>query len=344
MSIQDGDVVLDVRDLQTYFFTGAAVVKAVDGVSYQVKRGECVAIVGESGCGKSASAMSVLRLIPYPPGVIVGGEVLFKGEDLVQAPESRMREIRGNRIAMVFQEAGTSLNPVLTVGKQITETITLHRRTNRAESRREAVELLRMVGIPDAEKRINDYPHQFSGGMQQRIMIAIALSCQPEVIIADEPTTALDVTVQAQVLELMDRLRETHGTAIVIITHNLGVVARYVDRVNVMYAGKIIESGPTDKIYGDPLHPYTLGLLQSVPRLDIRADKDLRVIKGQPPNMAALPPGCSFAPRCPFVMDRCAVEEPRLVEETPQHFRACFADVEDLRRSKRESHAAEFAD
>jgi oligopeptide transport system ATP-binding protein len=324
--------VLEVKDLRTYFYTKEGVVKAVDGLSYHVKKGECVGLVGESACGKSVSAMSVLRLIPYPPGIIVGGEILFKGEDLLQATEERMRDIRGNRIAMVFQEPTTSLNPVLTVGRQISESLTLHRGMEKDEATAESVKLLQLVGIPDADRRVKDHPHQFSGGMQQRIMIAMALSCDPELLIADEPTTSLDVTVQAQLLEILANLRSEYGTAVIIITHNLGVVARYVDRVNVMYAGNLVETGPTDVIYSRPKHPYTLGLLASVPRLDSPRKETLRVIKGLPPNMAQLPAGCPFAPRCDYAMDRCREERPPLEEVGEDHYRACFYDAEKLKR------------
>lgn len=327
------EVVLDIRDLATQFYSKGGIVKAVDGVSFDVREGECLAIVGESGCGKSATAMSILRLIPFPPGVIAGGEVLFRGEDLTQASEARMREVRGNQISMVFQEAGTALNPALTVGNQIMETIQLHRSVSREEARARALELMRLVGIPDPESRIDKYPHEFSGGMQQRVMIAAALSCDPDVIIADEPTTALDVTVQAQILDLIDNLRQSQGTAVVIITHNLGIVARYAHRVIVMYAGNIVESAPTDEIYGDMLHPYTLGLLSSVPRLDDEKSRKLQGIPGLPPDLAHMPPGCPYASRCPFKMDRCETEKPALVEEKPGHLRACFADP-DLIRSR----------
>ena len=323
---------LEVKDLRTYFYTSEGVVKAVDGLSYHVKRGECVGIVGESACGKSVSAMSVLRLIPYPPGVIVGGQVLFKGEDLLQASEDRMREIRGNQIAMVFQEPTTSLNPVLTVGRQVSESLELHRQMDKKAALAESVRLLKLVGIPDPERRVKDFPHQFSGGMQQRVMIAMALSCEPELLIADEPTTSLDVTVQAQLLEVIANLRSEFGTSVIIITHNLGVVARYVDRVNVMYAGSLVETGPTDVIYAEPKHPYTLGLLASVPRLDNPRKETPRVIKGLPPNMAHLPPGCPFAPRCDYAMDRCRQEKPRLEEVGREHQRACFYDAGKLKK------------
>ncbi len=265
-----------------------------------------------------------MRLIPYPPGIIVGGEVIFKGQDLLTVTEADMRHIRGNRIAMIFQEPTTSLNPVLTVSLQLSESLSLHRRLNKEESRKEAVKLLQLVGIPDAEQRVNDYPHQFSGGMQQRIMIAMALSCDPELLIADEPTTSVDVTVQAQLLEIIDNLRSKFGTAVVIITHNLGVVARYVDRVNVMYAGRLVETAPTNVLYATPKHPYTLGLLKSVPRLDLPRSRKLSVIKGLPPNLARLPQGCAFHPRCYLAEGRCYQEIPELVQIGEDHYSACF--------------------
>jgi oligopeptide transport system ATP-binding protein len=262
----------------------------------------------------------------------VGGQILFKGEDLLQASEERMRDIRGNQIGMVFQEPTTSLNPVLTVGRQISESIELHRKMDKEAARAESIRLLRLVGIPDPDKRIKDYPHQFSGGMQQRIMIAMALSCDPELLIADEPTTSLDVTVQAQLLEILANLRSEYGTAVIIITHNLGVVARYVDRVIVMYAGNMVETAPTDSIYATPKHPYSLGLLASVPRLDSPKKKTLRVIKGLPPNMAQLPQGCPFAPRCDYAMDRCRKEKPPLEQVGQDHYRTCFYDASKLKR------------
>ncbi len=324
--------VLEVKELRTYFYTDEGVVKAVDGLSYHVKKGECVGLVGESACGKSVSAMSVLRLIPYPPGVIEGGEIVFKGEDLLQVSEERMREIRGNRIAMVFQEPTTSLNPVLTIGRQISESLELHRGMDKESALLESIKLLQLVGIPDPERRIKDHPHQFSGGMQQRIMIAMALSCDPELLIADEPTTSLDVTVQAQLLEIIANLRSELGTAVIIITHNLGVVARYVDRVNVMYAGNLVETGPTETIYAESKHPYTLGLLASVPRLDRRMTENLRVIRGLPPNMAHLPEGCCFSPRCDYAMAECKEERPVLERVGEDHYRACFYDAGKLKR------------
>ena len=322
--------ILEVKDLRTYFYTDEGVVKAVDRLTYHVDRGECVGLVGESACGKSVSAMSVLRLIPYPPGIIVGGEVIFNGEDLLKASEERMREIRGNQISMVFQEPTTSLNPVLTVGRQISETLELHRGLDKDMAIAESARLLKLVGIPDSDRRVKDYPYQFSGGMQQRIMIAMALSCNPALIIADEPTTSLDVTVQAQVLEVLANMRSEFNMAVMIITHNLGVVARYVDRVNVMYAGCLVESGLTEEIYAAPQHPYTLGLLGSVPRLDSPKQKSLRVIRGLPPNLARLPKGCAFAPRCDYAMPRCTEERPELEQVDEDHYRACFYDANKL--------------
>ena len=336
MATTNGEKVLDIKDLRTYFYTQEGEVKAVDGLSYYVRRGESVGLVGESACGKSVSALSILRLIPYPPGIIVGGEIFFEGQDLLKASEAEMRHIRGNRIAMVFQEPTTSLNPVLTVKRQVSEALELHRGMDKAQSFEETVRLLRLVGIPDAERRANDYPFQFSGGMQQRIMIAMALSCDPALLIADEPTTSVDVTVQAQLLEILADLRTRLGTAVIIITHNLGVVARYVERVNVMYAGRLVETGPTDEIYGEPLHPYTIGLIASVPRLDSPRKESLRVIKGLPPNLARLPGGCSFHPRCDYAMPKCREQMPELEAVGENHSRACFYDIEKLKKLKKE--------
>jgi oligopeptide/dipeptide ABC transporter ATP-binding protein len=315
---------LEIDDLRTQFFTSAGTVRAVDGVSYTVEAGESVAIVGESGCGKSVSALSILRLIPDPPGRIVGGSIRFKGTDLLQLSDAEIRHVRGRRIAMVFQEPMTSLNPVLTIGLQLTETLTHHLDMTKEQARARAVELLGMVGIPDPERRLKQYPHHFSGGMRQRVMIAMALCCEPELIIADEPTTALDVTIQAQILELMKDLTRRLGVALIIITHNLGVVARYADRVNVMYAGKIIESGSALDIYHDPKHPYTLGLLHSVPRLDQPRREKLDPIEGQPPDLARLTKGCAFRPRCRYAIERCATEIPPLEQVSGNHFSACW--------------------
>jgi oligopeptide transport system ATP-binding protein len=324
--------VLEIKNLRTYFYIQEGELKAVDGLSYYINKGESVGLVGESACGKSVSALSIMRLIPYPPGIIVGGEIIFQGKDLMQATEAEMRHIRGNRIAMVFQEPTTSLNPVLTVRRQISEALELHRGMKKKESSQETVRLLKLVGIPDPEKRTNDYPFQFSGGMQQRIMIAMALSCNPALLICDEPTTSLDVTVQAQLLEIIDDLRARFGTSVIIITHNLGIVARYVDRVNVMYAGKMVETAPTEELYERPCHPYTIGLLASVPRLDVSKKKQLRMIEGLPPNLAHLPGGCSFHPRCEYAMPRCKVEFPPLEKVGDNHYRACFAELSKLKK------------
>jgi oligopeptide transport system ATP-binding protein len=326
------ETVLEIKNLCTYFYTQEGELKAVDGLSYNVNKGESVGLVGESACGKSVSALSIMRLIPYPPGIIVGGEIFFQGKDLMKATESEMRHIRGNRIAMVFQEPTTSLNPVLTVRRQISEALELHRGMDKNESLSETIRLLKLVGIPDSEKRANDYPFQFSGGMQQRIMIAMALSCNPALLICDEPTTSLDVTVQAQLLEIIDDLRARFGTSVITITHNLGIVARYVDRVNVMYAGKMVETAPTEDLYANPCHPYTIGLLSSVPRLDVSKKKSLRMIKGLPPNLAHLPGGCSFHPRCDYAMPKCKEEYPPLEKVGNNHYRACWAELSKLKR------------
>ena len=320
---------LEVRNLKTHFFTVEGVVKAVDGVSYDLSEGETLGLVGESGCGKSVSALSVMRLIPDPPGKIVSGEILLDGEDILQIGMEDMREVRGAKIAMVFQEPMTSLNPVLTVERQLTETLELHMGMSKRESRRESVNLLARVGIPDPESRIKQYPHQFSGGMRQRVMIAMALSCNPRLIIADEPTTALDVTIQAQILDLMKSLTTEFGVALIIITHNLGVVARYADRVNIMYAGKVIERGEAREIYANPRHPYTVGLLRSVPRLDLPRKAKLDPIEGQPPDLINLPVGCSFRERCPWAIDICATDTPELTDTGGGHLSACFR-YEDL--------------
>lgn len=315
---------LEVKDLKTYFFTMDGVVKAVDGVSYELNEGETLGLVGESGCGKSVSALSVMRLIPDPPGKIVNGEILLDGEDILKIGMEDMRSVRGAKIAMVFQEPMTSLNPVLTVERQLTETLELHMGMSKAESKRESVNLLTRVGIPDPETRIKQYPHQFSGGMRQRVMIAIALSCNPRLIIADEPTTALDVTIQAQILDLMKALTTEFGVALIVITHNLGVVARYADRVNIMYAGKVIERGEAREIYANPRHPYTIGLLRSVPRLDLPRKAKLDPIEGQPPDLINLPPGCAFRERCRWAIDKCATDTPELIEIGGGHLSACF--------------------
>ena len=315
---------LEISNLTTHFFTQDGVVKAVDGITYDLEEGEVLGVVGESGCGKSVHALSIMRLVPSPPGRTVAGEVFFEGEDLLKMDDSEMRNIRGNRIAMVFQEPMTSLNPVLTIGRQLTETLELHQKMSKQQAKIRAAELLQTVGISDAGRRLADYPHQFSGGMRQRVMIAMALSCNPKLIIADEPTTALDVTIQAQILELMQDLARDFGTAMIIITHNLGVVARYADNVNVMYAGKIIETGSALEIYHNPKHPYTLALLNSVPRLDATERIRLDVIEGLPPDLVNLADGCSFAPRCKYVYERCIDESPVLEDALPGHTTACW--------------------
>jgi oligopeptide/dipeptide ABC transporter ATP-binding protein len=315
---------LKVTDLRTTFFTTAGVLRAVDGVSWDVEEGETVALVGESGCGKSVSALSIMRLIDQPAGRIEGGEVLFKGRNLLVLSEEQMRGVRGREIAMIFQEPMTSLNPVLSIGRQLTEGLEIHMQMKPPEARTRALELLAMVGIPDPERRLGQYPHHFSGGMRQRMMIAMALACNPSLILADEPTTALDVTIQAQILELMRDLSRRLGVAMLIITHNLGVVARYADRVNVMYAGRIIERASAAELYATPRHPYTLGLLRSVPRLDEPRRARLAPIEGQPPDMTRLPPGCSFAPRCAFRVERCLEMAPPLEIVSPAHLSACW--------------------
>ena len=323
------EVLLDVRGLRTHFHTSAGVIRAVDGVSWDVRKGETVALVGESGCGKSVSALSVMRLVSAPAGRIVDGEILFKGRNLLALSEEEMRRVRGREIGMIFQEPMTSLNPVLTIGRQLTETVETHLAMTSAQAQARAVELLSLVGIPEGARRLRQFPHQFSGGMRQRIMIAMALACDPALVLADEPTTALDVTIQAQILELMKSLSRRLGAAIMMITHNLGVVARYADRVNVMYAGKIVERATAREIYANPRHPYTLGLLRSVPRLDEPRRAKLQLIPGQPPDLSRLPGGCSFAPRCAYAIDRCREEEPGLDPVAADHLSACWL-AEDL--------------
>ena len=315
---------LEIDKLKTQFFTTAGVVKAVDGVSYTVDEGETVAVVGESGCGKSVTAMSILRLIPWPPGKITDGEIRFAGKDLLALSEEEMRNVRGKDISMIFQEPMTSLNPVLSIGMQLTETMLAHTDVSEEDAHNRAVELLGMVGISEPERRLVQYPHHLSGGMRQRVMIAMALSCEPKLIIADEPTTALDVTIQAQILELMKNLTRDLGVALIIITHNLGVVARYADRVNVMYAGKIIESGTAADIYYRPHHPYTLALLKSVPRMDQQRQAKLDPVEGQPPDLTMLDEGCAFRPRCRFATAECAEGFPSLETVEGGHATACF--------------------
>lgn len=314
---------LSVRNLKTYFYTDEGVVKAVDGLSYDLHRGETLGIVGESGSGKSVHALSIMRLIPQPPGKIVAGEILFEGRNLLSLSEEEMRRIRGNRIAMIFQEPMTSLNPVLTIGEQIAEAVMLHQRLPRKAAWDRAVEMLEKVRIPLARERVKDYPHQFSGGMRQRVMIAMALSCNPSILIADEPTTALDVTIQAQILELMQELQQEFHMAIILITHNLGVVAEMCDNVVVMYAGRPVEKANVLRTFQDPKHPYTWGLLHSIPKLHERKER-LIPIEGQPPSLIDLPPGCPFAPRCPFAMEICVQEDPPEYLVGPEHTARCY--------------------
>ena len=315
---------LQINDLRVIFNTDSGVVKAVDGVSYGVDLGETLAIVGESGCGKSVSALSVMGLLPKPAGKILGGEVLFNGTDLLPLSNHAMRRIRGREIAMVFQEPMTSLNPLLTIGRQMTEALELHMHMNAAQAKNRAIELLEMVEITAAARRLSQYPHHLSGGMRQRVMLASALSCNPKVIIADEPTTALDVTIQAQILELMKNLTDEFGVGLIIITHNLGVVARYADTVNIMYAGRVVEGGAAEEVYINPRHPYTRGLMRSVPRPDQARTAKLEPIEGQPPDLTQLPSGCAFLPRCPHAIERCAEEVPPLVETNAGHTAACW--------------------
>jgi oligopeptide transport system ATP-binding protein len=319
---------LTVDNLRTQFFTQDGVVKAVNGVSFTLNEGEALGLVGESGCGKSVSALSLMRLIRQP-GKIVSGEVSFDGRDLLKLKEDDMRKVRGNDIAMIFQDPMTSLNPVLTVGRQISEALELHKGMHGSAARKRSTELLELVGIPAARSRVDDYPHQFSGGMRQRVMIAMALSCEPKLLIADEPTTALDVTIQAQILDLIARLRRELGMAIIMITHDLGVVAGIADRVNVMYAGHIVETGSVDEIFGRPRHPYTLGLLKSIPRLDEPRREKLVPIEGLPPDLVDPPTGCPFQPRCPYAIEQCGSERPGLEPVLDGQRIACWVDVAD---------------
>lgn len=318
---------LEVRELATRFHTMDGIVHAVNGITYSLEEGEALGIVGESGCGKSVSVLSVMGLIPDPPGKIVNGEVLFKGRDLIRLNEREMQKIRGQDIAMIFQDPMTSLNPVLTVGRQISEALIVHLGMSQAKARQRSVNLLGMVGIPQPEDRYRDFPHQFSGGMRQRAMIAMALACRPSVLIADEPTTALDVTVQAQIIDLVKDLRDQFGMAVIWITHDLGVVAGLVEKLLVMYAGFIVEKGDVDDIYAHPRHPYTFSLLQSVPRVDRSKDEKLATIPGLPPDLLGLPPGCPFTPRCRFSVDRCRQENPQLELVGTEHSIACWVDV-----------------
>ncbi len=314
---------VEVKDLRTCFHTESGVVSAVDHINIHVNRGETLGIVGESGCGKSVTSLSIMRLIPMPPGEITHGEILFEGEDLLKKSESEMRKIRGNDISMIFQEPMTSLNPVYTCGDQISEAIELHQGLNRKEALGKAIEMLRLVGIPLPERRVHDYPHQLSGGMRQRVMIAMALSCNPKLLIADEPTTALDVTIQAQILDLMRNLKRDKEMAIMLITHDLGVIAEMAERVTVMYAGKVVEETNVVSLFRRPLHPYTEGLLRSIPQIDSGKDR-LHVIEGSVPDPSSMPSGCRFNPRCPHVRDVCRQKEPAPSEITPGHLVSCW--------------------
>lgn len=326
---QISERLLDVRNLKTYFYTGDGVVPSVDGVSLHINNGETLAVVGESGCGKSVTALSIMRLITSPPGKIVSGEIFFEGEDLLKKSEAEMRKIRGNRVSMIYQDPMTSLNPVYTVGAQIAESAQLHQGLSHKDAIVKAIEILRLVGIPLPERRVHEFPHQLSGGMRQRVMIAMALICNPKLLIADEPTTALDVTIQAQILELLKKIKQALGMAILLVTHDLGVVAETCDRVVVMYGGKVVEEADVVSLFALPLHPYTEGLLASIPKLDENHEK-LYVIEGSVPNPLHLPAGCRFAPRCPYAIEQCRAQQPSLEEVAPGRHVACFLAAKRL--------------
>ena len=319
-----GEPLLEVKNLKTQFFTQDGVVKAVDDVSFYIMPGETLGVVGESGSGKSMTGLSIMRLIPSPPGKIVNGEVIFQGRDVLEMSEEEVRGIRGNDIAMIFQDPMTSLNPVLTINRQISESLILHMGMNKGQAKARAIELLEMVGIPNADERVDQYPHQFSGGMRQRVMIAMALSCNPQLLIADEPTTALDVTIQAQILDLMTTLQSDTGTGVLLITHSMGVVAGMADRVQVMYAGHIVETATTEEIFANPRHPYTVGLMKSIPRLDAEKKEKLQPIRGLPPDLIDLPDMCPFVPRCNYAREKCEQKNPPLLEVKPGHYSACW--------------------
>ncbi|MBU7037308.1 MAG: ABC transporter ATP-binding protein [Theionarchaea archaeon] len=316
---------LEVNNLKTQFFTDDGIVKAVDDVSLTIEKEETFGLVGESGCGKSVTALSIIRLISWPPGKIVGGQVLLENEDLLKKTEEQMQKIRGCKISMIFQEPMTSLDPVFTVGNEIMEAIQLHQGLDKEEARKKATDMLHVVGIPDPERRMKEYPHQLSGGMRQRVMIAMALSCNPKLLIADEPTTALDVTIQAQILRLMEKLKQDFSASVLLITHDLGVIAQQCNTVAVMYAGEIVEYGSVEAIFNNPLHPYTVGLYQAIPRLDVDRNR-LRIIEGNVPNLIQIPPGCRFHPRCSHASEMCAREQPQLVERENSHFTRCFLE------------------
>ena len=317
---------LNVRGLETQFRTREGVVHAVNGVDFSLKEGETLGIVGESGCGKSVTVMSMLRLIPTPPGKVVAGQALYQGKDLLKMSDEEIRHIRGSQISMIFQDPMTSFNPVLTIGRQVSEPLEIHQGMNRKQANERVAEMLELVGIPKAKDRLGDYPHQFSGGMRQRVMIAMSLVCNPSILIADEPTTALDVTIQAQIIELAKELRDKLGMAMIWITHDLGVIAGLADRLAVMYGGFIIETGPIRDVYAMPSHPYTLGLLNSLPRMDENSYRRLESIEGLPPILMEKPRSCPFAPRCTFVIERCLQENPPLMETAPDHYTACWVE------------------
>ncbi len=333
------ETILEVKNLKTYFYTNGGELRAVDDLSYEVHEGECVAIIGESGSGKSVEAMSILRLIPFPPGLIVGGQVLFHGQDLLQISDEEMRKIRGSKISMIFQEPSTALNPVVTIGKQISESLRVHRGLSKKDAMAEAIELLRRVNVPDPEQRVKQYPYEFSGGMQQRAMIAMAMACDPDILIADEPTTALDVTVQAQVLEELNKMRRESNTALIIITHNLGVVARYADSVKIVYGGKIVEEGDPYDVFERPHHPYTLGLIRAVPRLDLPKEAGLVSIEGDPPDMSKISADCcAFYSRCHYCTEECRTRrpEPQLID-SPSGIHKCSCFHMDQTGEEREA-------
>ncbi|MCH3957014.1 MAG: ABC transporter ATP-binding protein [Olsenella sp.] len=321
--VPEGEHLLEVDDLKMYFHTQDGVVKAVDGVSYTLDRGETLGVVGESGSGKSVTHLTIMGLVDMPPGRIEGGDVRYRGQSLLKMSEEQMQDIRGNDIAMIFQDPMTSLNPVYTIGRQLGEGLRLHRGYSKEEALKRSVELLDMVGIPNPEQRVKDYPHQFSGGMRQRVIIAMALACDPDILIADEPTTALDVTIQAQIIELMREAQEKNGNAIVMITHDLGVVADVADKIMVMYAGHPVEFGPADQIFYHSSHPYTWGLIRSIPDPVMTEKHPLTPIKGNPPSLVRLPSGCAFSPRCPYATERCRTERPGRIEVAPGHYASC---------------------
>jgi oligopeptide/dipeptide ABC transporter ATP-binding protein len=323
------EILVDIKNLRTFFYTEDGVVPAVDGIDLTIHRGEVVGLVGESGCGKSVTALSIMRLIPNPPGKVIGGEIFFHGEDLLKKNEEAMRMIRGDKISMIFQEPMTSLNPVYTIGDQISEAITLHQKIDDTEAKKRTIEMLHLVGIPEPERRFSQYPHEMSGGMRQRVMIAMALSSNPDLLISDEATTALDVTIQAQILDLMRGLQKKLGMAILIITHNLAVVAEMAETISIAYAGKIVESASAKEIFKSPRHPYTYGLLQSIPKFtEKKTNEPLPAIEGMVPSPYHMPKGCRFNPRCPFATEKCRDEEPEALELAPGHLVRCFHPIE----------------